>query len=84
MPATPESKIRNNPIAELADIQLFISTLEKSIRSGAMASRIAQLNVIDIFNVGIAGCHYEESVKSLEMTGFSRKYQTALGSSDAK
>ncbi|MCY9661737.1 MurR/RpiR family transcriptional regulator [Paenibacillus chondroitinus] len=57
-----------NPVAELADIQLFISTLEKSIRSGAMASRIAQLNVIDILYVGIAGCHYEESVKSLDMT----------------
>ncbi|SEC43747.1 MurR/RpiR family transcriptional regulator [Paenibacillus sp. GP183] len=62
------TRFGSNPVAELADIQLFISTLEKSIRSGAMASRIAQLNVIDILYVGIAGCHYEESVKSLEMT----------------
>jgi DNA-binding MurR/RpiR family transcriptional regulator len=57
-----------NPVSELADIQLFTSSLEKSIRSGAMASRIAQLNVIDILYVGIAGRHYEESVQSLEMT----------------
>ncbi|WP_261301452.1 MurR/RpiR family transcriptional regulator [Paenibacillus andongensis] len=57
-----------NPVAELADIQLFISTLEKSIRSGAMASRISQLNVIDILYAGIAGRHYEESIKSLEKT----------------
>jgi len=57
-----------NPVADLADIQLFTSTLEKSIRSGAMASRIAQLNVIDILYVGVAGRHYEESVLSLEKT----------------
>ncbi|QGQ94209.1 MurR/RpiR family transcriptional regulator [Paenibacillus psychroresistens] len=57
-----------NPVSELADIQLFTSSLEKSIRSGAMASRIAQLNVIDILYVGIAGQHYEESIQSLEMT----------------
>ncbi len=57
-----------NPVADLADIQLFISTLEKSIRSGAMASRISQLNVIDILYAGIAGRHYEESIKSLEKT----------------
>ncbi|WP_457920781.1 MurR/RpiR family transcriptional regulator [Paenibacillus gyeongsangnamensis] len=57
-----------NPVSELADIRLYTSTLEKSIRSGAMASRIAQLNVIDILYVGIAGAHYEESVQSLEKT----------------
>ncbi|TXK83768.1 MurR/RpiR family transcriptional regulator [Paenibacillus sp. N3.4] len=62
------TRFGSNPVSDLADIQLFISTLEKSIRSGAMASRIAQLNVIDILYVGIAGSHYEESVKSLEMT----------------
>ncbi|MBD0378816.1 MurR/RpiR family transcriptional regulator [Paenibacillus sp. WST5] len=62
------TRFGSNPVADLADIQLFISTLEKSIRSGAMASRIAQLNVIDILYVGVAGRHYEESVQSLEKT----------------
>ncbi|WP_456299769.1 MurR/RpiR family transcriptional regulator [Paenibacillus aestuarii] len=62
------TRFGSNPVAELADIQLFTSTLEKSIRSGAMASRIAQLNVIDILYIGIAGNHYEESVQSLENT----------------
>ncbi|TVY10186.1 MurR/RpiR family transcriptional regulator [Paenibacillus cremeus] len=62
------TRFGSNPVSELADIRLFTSTLEKSIRSGAMASRIAQLNVIDILYVGIAGCHYEESVQSLEKT----------------
>jgi len=62
------TRFGSNPVADLADIQLFTSSLEKSIRSGAMASRIAQLNVIDILYIGIAGNHYEESVQSLENT----------------
>ena len=62
------TRFGTNPVSELADIQLFTSSLEKSIRSGAMASRIAQLNVIDILYIGIAGQHYEESIQSLEMT----------------
>lgn len=57
-----------NPVSELADIQLFVSTLENSIRSGAMASRSSQLNVIDILYIGIAGRNYEQTVLSLERT----------------
>jgi DNA-binding MurR/RpiR family transcriptional regulator len=62
------TRFGSNPVADLADIQLFTSSLEKSIRSGAMASRIAQLNVIDIVYVGVAGKHYERSVDALENT----------------
>lgn len=62
------TKFSSNPVSELADIHLFASSLEQSIRSGAMASRIAQLNVIDILYVGIAGSHYEESINSLDRT----------------
>ncbi len=62
------TKFGNNPVAETADIRLFTSSLENSIRSGAMASRIAQLNVIDILYIGIASQNYEQSVQSLERT----------------
>ncbi|WP_028549868.1 MurR/RpiR family transcriptional regulator [Paenibacillus sp. UNC451MF] len=62
------TKFGSNPVAEMADIRLFTSSLEQSIRSGAMASRIAQLNVIDILYVGIASRTYEESIQSLEKT----------------
>lgn len=62
------TKFGSNPVAEMADIRLFTSSLEQSIRSGAMASRIAQLNVIDILYVGIASRTYEESIQSLERT----------------
>ncbi|CAH0121042.1 putative HTH-type transcriptional regulator YbbH [Paenibacillus sp. CECT 9249] len=62
------TKFGSNPVSELADIRLFTSSLEQSIRSGAMASRIAQLNVIDILFVGVARNNYEENIMSLEKT----------------
>lgn len=62
------TKFGKNPVAELADVNLFISSLEQSIRSGAMASRIAQLNVIDILYVGMASRSYESSIQALEKT----------------
>lgn len=62
------TKFGTNPVSEMADIRLFTSSLEKSIRSGAMASRIAQLNVIDILYVGIASQNYEENIVALEKT----------------
>lgn len=62
------TKFSKNPVAELADIKLFVSSLEQSIRSGAMASRIAQLNVIDILYIGILSEKLEENIQYLEKT----------------
>ncbi|WP_390580639.1 MurR/RpiR family transcriptional regulator [Paenibacillus illinoisensis] len=58
----------HSPIADIADIQLYTSTLDQNFRNGAMASRIAQLNVIDILYVGMVSQTYEESVLSLDRT----------------
>lgn len=63
----------SNPIAELADIPLFTSNLEKHYRLGAMASRIAQLNVIDILYVGLVTQNYEENIRALERTKLAVK-----------
>ncbi|WP_377887619.1 MurR/RpiR family transcriptional regulator [Alkalihalobacillus sp. R86527] len=62
------TKYGANPVSKLADIKLFTSSLEKSIRSGAMSSRISQLNVIDILYVGLTSRNYNESVAALERT----------------
>jgi DNA-binding MurR/RpiR family transcriptional regulator len=62
------TKCSANSVAELADIKLYTSSLEKSIRSGAMASRIAQLNVIDILFIGVASQDYEQAYDQLERT----------------
>ncbi|MFC5703209.1 MurR/RpiR family transcriptional regulator [Cohnella faecalis] len=60
------TKYGNNTLGGLADIPLFISSTENEIRSGATASRIAQLNVIDILYLGVASRSYDQSVMYLE------------------
>lgn len=62
------TKFGENPISKLAEIKLFASSLEKSIRSGAMSSRISMLNVVDILYIGIASENYETSIQKLENT----------------
>jgi DNA-binding MurR/RpiR family transcriptional regulator len=62
------TKFGDNPVSDIADIHLYVSSLEKTIRSGAMSSRIAMLNVVDILYVGIAGRTYEQSIEKLENT----------------
>jgi DNA-binding MurR/RpiR family transcriptional regulator len=62
------TKFGKSPVADLADIRLYTSSVEQSIRSGAMASRIAQLNVIDILFVTIASQLQDEIIPRLENT----------------
>jgi DNA-binding MurR/RpiR family transcriptional regulator len=62
------TKYGHSTVTSLADIHLYASSLEQSMRSGAMASRIAQLNVIDIIFTGVASKRYDETVYYLEKT----------------
>lgn len=57
-----------SPLPALADIPLFTSSLEEGVRRGAMASRIAQLHVIDILFTGILSEGFEEYVPMLEQS----------------
>jgi DNA-binding MurR/RpiR family transcriptional regulator len=62
------TKYGNNPVARSADIPLYISALENEIRSGAMASRISQLNVIDILYLGVVSRDLGRSIDYLKKT----------------
>lgn len=62
------TKLGASPVADLADIRLHTSSVEKSIRSGAMASRIAQLNVIDVLFITIVSRRQTEVIPALEKT----------------
>ena len=57
-----------NILADKADVLLFISTPEITIRSGAMGSRIAMLSVIDILFAGVASAEYNNVKKYLTKT----------------
>ncbi|EJL43535.1 MULTISPECIES: MurR/RpiR family transcriptional regulator [Brevibacillus] len=62
------TKFGPSPVADLAHIRLFTSSVEKSIRSGAMASRIAQLNVIDILFITMVSRKQDDVIPLLEKT----------------
>ncbi|SDD39382.1 transcriptional regulator, RpiR family [Paenibacillus sp. UNCCL117] len=60
------TKYGNTALHAYSQIPLCISSTENEIRSGATASRITQLNVIDILYLGVASRNYEQSVEYLE------------------
>lgn len=62
------SKYGTSPIVELADYNIFIAANESTFRSGAMSSRISQLNVIDILYTGYASGQYEKSLELIART----------------
>lgn len=62
------TKFGQSSISDVCDINLFVSAPEISIRSGAMSSRIAQLNVIDILFAGVASKSFEQIKKHLRKT----------------
>jgi DNA-binding MurR/RpiR family transcriptional regulator len=60
------TKFGSSKLSSLADICLFASTLEEGMRRGDMASRIAQLHVIDILFVGLISEQFDDYVPRLE------------------
>lgn len=62
------TRYNRSPLAENSDVQLYISTPEITIRSGAMGSRIAMLNIIDILFTGVASAEYKNVKKYLSRT----------------
>jgi DNA-binding MurR/RpiR family transcriptional regulator len=62
------TKFGQSSISDVCDINLFVSAPEISIRSGAMSSRIAQLNVIDVLFAGVASKSFEQIKKHLNKT----------------
>jgi DNA-binding MurR/RpiR family transcriptional regulator len=57
-----------SPIAKVADLVLTTAARETTFRSGAMASRLAQLTVIDCVFVGVAQRTYPQTRAALEAT----------------
>ncbi len=62
------SNVANSPITAHADYALLTAVRETTFRSGAMASRIAQLTVVDYIFVGVAQSSYEKTVQALRIT----------------
>jgi DNA-binding MurR/RpiR family transcriptional regulator len=57
-----------SPITRVANLVLTTAARETTFRSGAMASRLAQLTVVDCIFVGVAQRTYERTKSALEAT----------------
>lgn len=62
------TKYGTNSLSSVSDIKLFSSTLEEGMRRGDMASRIAQLHVIDILFSSLVSDGFHELVPRLELS----------------
>ncbi len=55
-----------SPILEFTDIPLFTACVENIFESGGMASRVAQLNLVDVLFMQIASKKYDQVIDNLE------------------
>lgn len=60
-------------LAKFADIILEVAATELIVRSGAMSSRISQLNMIDILYVSYVNRHYDELYSSFAKTQIKKE-----------
>ncbi len=58
----------SSPVSELADQKLYTAANESLFRSGAMSSRISQLNIVDILYTALTSDHYDTSLNQLSRT----------------
>jgi len=69
-----------SPLARTADLVLTTAARETTYRSGAMASRIAQLTVIDCLFIGVAQQVLPDARKALEETASAVRGHRLKGS----
>lgn len=60
--------VASSPLAAEVDVLLTTADRETTFRSGATASRIAALSVVDVLFVAVAQRRYDQAVSSLEVT----------------
>ena len=64
-----------SPIARLADYRLHTATNEFTFRMGALSSRIAQLNVVDVLYAGFVNAEYDYCMKRFVRTHIFKEGQ---------
>ncbi|SET52928.1 MurR/RpiR family transcriptional regulator [Lacrimispora sphenoides] len=62
-----------SPLSEMADYNLYVAANESIFRSGAMGSRISQLNIIDILYTAYANHNSQYSLSQWRKTHISKK-----------
>ncbi len=74
-PCISITRFSNTPVVKMSTYCLYISGSEAIFRSGAMSSRIAQMNVIDILYTSFLVRHGDKNTKQLIHTHILKEYQ---------
>lgn len=72
VPIIAITRFEKNTISEMADYNLNVAATEVIFRSGAMSSRIGQLNIIDILYTAMINRDYENSMEKFKNTHISK------------
>ena len=67
-PVIAITRMASTPVAQLADEKLYTTARETLFRSGAMSSRISQLNIIDILYTYWGNLEYDHTLDQLSKT----------------
>jgi len=67
-PGVAITNVEDSPISKQAHVTVRTAVRETTFRSGAMASRIAQLTIVDYIFVGVARADYDRNVQALRVT----------------
>lgn len=62
------TRFEESPIANIANYKLLVASTELVFREGAISSRIAQLNIIDILYTAFVNKHYDLNMKQFNRT----------------
>lgn len=73
-PVIAVTRFEHSPLAQLADYTLPVAATELIFRSGAMSSRISQLNVIDILYTAYVHENYEACMEQFRKTHIVKPY----------
>lgn len=71
-PVIAVTRFLHSPLEQLADYCLYVVNMEELFRSGAMSSRIAQLNVIDILYTAYINRDFDKNVDRLERSQLTK------------
>lgn len=62
------TRLEESPISRIADYRLLVPSTELVFREGAISSRIAQLNIIDILYTAFVNKHYDSNIQQFNRT----------------
>lgn len=72
-PVIAITRFEPSKLVKLADYSLYVATIELFSRIGAMSSRMAQSNIIDILYSAYVNKNYDENVTKIIQTQFSKQ-----------